>query len=305
MAEDHNDAEDVLAGSPPTMHAVLINSFGQLPSPERCQSPNTSLEAAPPSGEDHTSALIAQYEARLAAKHNQLLQLKRRLQVYQWVIPHHLPTLIKQQPLVLLLLHTPRPAHGDAHWHLCTHPPTTYRPPPTPFCRCLMVGALVWKPMPIQPPTTQPPTTQPPSPHRPPQPPMHNCKQHWQSWTDWNTCLLRTRCEITGNAKVDGVDRMLHLLFSTHHVQQQPIHNYTNCGLKQGIKQQQQQQSGPKRACTSTSKNSAAGTYPAQRPACTRYTRPRAAAPPGPAACQSCEQWGGGACCTAKAPVAA
>ncbi len=72
--------EDVLAASPPTMHTA--HSFG-LPSPERCLSPNTALETGAPG--DHTTEttlIVAQYEARLAAKHNELLQLKRRLQVW-------------------------------------------------------------------------------------------------------------------------------------------------------------------------------------------------------------------------------
>lgn len=59
---------DVVLAASPDHHTAT--SFG-LPSPERCQSPGASP------GTD----VIAQYEARLTAKHHELLQLKRRLQV--------------------------------------------------------------------------------------------------------------------------------------------------------------------------------------------------------------------------------
>lgn len=66
--------DDVLAASPDHASQHTATSFG-LPSPERCLSPG-----ATPPGTDN-NMVVAQYEARLNAKHHELLQLKRRLQV--------------------------------------------------------------------------------------------------------------------------------------------------------------------------------------------------------------------------------
>lgn len=73
--------DDVLAASPDHVSQHTATSFG-LASPERCQSPG-----APTQKPDN--AVVAQYEARLAAKHHELLQLKRRVQVTGPHAHHH------------------------------------------------------------------------------------------------------------------------------------------------------------------------------------------------------------------------